>query len=203
MSYDYQKKYICPRLLDYILIVGTHHPNRNNSVAQTPELLRRYPRDDHTDFPLPPDVVFFCQPEGCFSVGPKRLTLSEYTCFVFTLTDKDSGKSRYGICMNFFRTFERRYERSRLGSGPYSTNKNVSTVDNSFLAKHKILPKTTNKEKSPRHVKNNTLTSFCILSHHPFFSMFRECLFMLKQIIESCSERSSCHRVGGSKNSGR
>ena len=56
--------HLCPRLVDYICFVGARYPN-SNSVAQTPELLRRYPVTDHEDFHLPPDVVFFCQPEGC------------------------------------------------------------------------------------------------------------------------------------------
>ena len=58
---------------------------------QVPELLRRYPVEDHKDFPLPLDMVYFCQPEGCSSVGPKRTALREATSFTFTLTDKDSG----------------------------------------------------------------------------------------------------------------
>lgn len=47
--------------------------------------------EDHKDFPLPLDMVYFCQPEGCTSVGPKRTALREATSFTFTLTDKDSG----------------------------------------------------------------------------------------------------------------
>lgn len=65
-------------------------------VTQAPELLRRYPLTNHDDFPLPLDMVYFCQPEGCVSVGPRRqlahLTTRDTTSFVFTLTDKDSGK---------------------------------------------------------------------------------------------------------------
>lgn len=59
--------------------------------VQVPELLRRYPVEDHKDFPLPLDMVYFCQPEGCSSMGPKRTALREATSFTFTLTDKDSG----------------------------------------------------------------------------------------------------------------
>lgn len=62
-----------------------------NFVDQIPELLRRYPVEDHKDFPLPLDMVYFCQPEGCSSMGPKRTALREATSFTFTLTDKDSG----------------------------------------------------------------------------------------------------------------
>lgn len=66
-------------------------------IFQAPELLRRYPTDDHKDFPLPLDMVYFCQPEGCVSVGPRRTALREATSFVFTLTEKDSGTVLYQI----------------------------------------------------------------------------------------------------------
>lgn len=76
---------------------------------QIPELLRRYPPTDHADFPLPLDMVYFCQPEGCVSVGPRRTgsAVRDATSFVFTLTDKDSSKTRYGICVNFYRPVEK------------------------------------------------------------------------------------------------
>ena len=79
------------------------------SCFQIPELLRRYPPSDHADFPLPLDMVYFCQPEGCTSVGPRRTgsAIRDMTSFVFALTDKDSGKTRYGICVNFYRPVEK------------------------------------------------------------------------------------------------
>ena len=85
------RKPICPRLVDYLVIVGARSPSKT-SVVQTPELLRRYPPEEHEDFPLPADVVCFCQPEGCVSVGPKKTVLREAASFVFSLTDKDSGE---------------------------------------------------------------------------------------------------------------
>lgn len=71
--------------------------------------MRRYPPSDHHDFPLPLDMVYFCQPEGCVSVGPRRTgsAIRDASSFVFMLTDKDSGKVRYGICVNFYRPVER------------------------------------------------------------------------------------------------
>lgn len=69
-------------------------------IVQAPELLRRYPTEDHKDFPLPLDMVYFCQPEGCVSVGPRRTALREATSFVFTLTEKDSGATLYTIKVN-------------------------------------------------------------------------------------------------------
>lgn len=54
-------------------------------------------------------MVYFCQPEGCVSVGPRRTgtALRDASSFVFALTDKDSGKTRYGICVNFYRPVDK------------------------------------------------------------------------------------------------
>ena len=153
---DATKKYFCPRLIDYLAIVGSRRPSTYSSrkappaatgtnttaapsagpTSVTPELLRRYPIDDHADFPLPLDMVYFCQPEGCLSLGNRRPGdhRRDIDSFVFTLTDKDSGtvdifteqnsigevrdlswlfisidtgKTRYGVCINFFRPVER------------------------------------------------------------------------------------------------
>lgn len=54
-------------------------------------------------------MVYFCQPEGCVSVGPRRTgaAIRDASSFVFTLTDKDSGKTRFGICVNFYRPIEK------------------------------------------------------------------------------------------------
>ena len=205
---EYHKKFLCPRLLDYIVIVGSRHPNNNNNVAQTPELLRRYPLEDHADFPLPTDVIFFCQPEGCISVGPKRMSLRETTSFVFTLTEKDSGKVRYGMCVNFFRPFERhksdRKTDRQFSSGSYGSydgNSNILGVQQSEYDSRS--PRTSRKLKTAGRVRNNTLTSLCIVSHHPFFSTFRECLFVLRRLIDACHERSCTKRIGGSRSSSR
>lgn len=62
------------------------------------------------DFPLPLDVVHFCQPEGCTSAGPRKTTIRDSYSFVFTLTEKDSGelcplgtgKKRKLSCPHFF-----------------------------------------------------------------------------------------------------
>lgn len=199
----------------------------SDSVAQTPQLLRRYPLEDHHDFPLPPDVVFFCQPEGCLSIRQRRVSLRDDSSFVFTLTDKDSGITRYGICVNFYRSFQRGHHRTRgeksghaaeaaaqaaesasegsdgSSGGPAST---LSAPNNAELAP----PPSSGEEsgqpgaepnagKSPQHRRsaakmaarnrNSTLTSLCILSHYPFFSTFRECLYILKRLVDCCSQR--------------
>ncbi|XP_062973585.1 MAP kinase-activating death domain protein isoform X5 [Elgaria multicarinata webbii] len=210
-----QRKKSCPRLLDYLVIIGARQPS-SDSVAQTPELLRRYPLEDHADLPLPPDVVFFCQPEGCLSVRQKRMSLRDDTSFVFTLTDKDTGVTRYGICVNFYRSFQKRVPKEKgEGSGGHRVRdgqKAPKSGDSSTTQEERgnegsesgvsLQPPSTESapdvNRSPRskrstkgthRSRNSTLTSLCILSHYPFFSTFRECLYTLKRLVDCCSER--------------
>nr|XP_036872049.1 MAP kinase-activating death domain protein isoform X50 [Manis javanica] len=211
-----QKKKFCPRALDYLVIVGARHPS-SDSVAQTPELLRRYPLEDHAEFPLPPDVVFFCQPEGCLSVRQRHMSLRDDTSFVFTLTDKDTGVTRYGICVNFYRSFQKRMpkEKGEGGAGSHGkegpratrTSEEVGT-ENSESGSSLQPPSadsTPDVNQSPRgkcraksgnRSRNSTLTSLCVLSHYPFFSTFRECLYTLKRLVDCCSERLLGKKLG-------
>ncbi|XP_034536278.1 MAP kinase-activating death domain protein isoform X1 [Notolabrus celidotus] len=215
-----EKKKMCPRLLDYLVVVGARQPSSDN-VAQTPQLVRRYPLEDHPDFPLPPDVVFFCQPEGCLSIRQRRVSLRDDSSFVFTLTDKDSGITRYGICVNFYRSFQRGHHRARGDKSGHTETTGKAASEGSdgsgggqppskSPAKNaESLPASgeesgqqgaeLNTGKSPQHRRNaakmaarnrnSTLTSLCILSHYPFFSTFRECLYILKRLVDCCSQR--------------
>lgn len=195
-------------------------------MAQTPQLLRRYPLEDHHDFPLPPDVVFFCQPEGCLSIRQRRVSLRDDSSFVFTLTDKDSGITRYGICVNFYRSFQRGHHRTRSdksghtetvaegadilsegsdGSGggppsvvlppnnaepaPQSASGEVSGQPGAELNAGMTPQHTRSTAKTAARNRNSTLTSLCILSHYPFFTTFRECLYILKRLVDCCSQR--------------
>ncbi|XP_041075391.1 MAP kinase-activating death domain protein-like isoform X17 [Polyodon spathula] len=198
------KRKECPRLLDYLIVVGVRQPS-SDSVVQTPELLRRYPLEDHHEFPLPPDVVFFCQPEGCLSVRQKRMSLRDDTSFVFTLTDKDSGVVHYGICVNFYRSFQKRHrsrEKSKTTAAAANAASSEETGNESSESGSSLQPasadSTPDVNKSARgkrcaklaqRNRNSTLTSLCILSQYPFFSTFRECLNILKRMVDSCSER--------------
>ena len=190
--------------------MGARHPNRNNNVAQPPELLRRYPLEDHHDFQLPLDVVYFCQPEGCISVGPKRMTLRETTSFVFTLTEKDNARMRYGICVNFYRPFDRKahgFERHKpQRQSAISTSSGEQTSVRGEVTSGSVppvTPRTKRKQKSANRIRNHTLTSLCIISHHAFFSTFRECLFVLRKLIDACNERSCSRRIGSSRATSR
>ncbi|KAF8571333.1 hypothetical protein P879_00767 [Paragonimus westermani] len=200
----------CPRLVDYIVLVGSHSGSRTSSTIQTPVILNRFPPVDHADFVLPPDVALFCQPEGCFNtVGshpprnggdhsvPKRSPVS----FVFTLTDKESSKMRYGVCFNFFRPIHR-----RAGNKKQNTTNGLQTelaTGVSDLSTHdgplsdKMLPVrdspiSTSKPHlhSSNRLRTHTLTSLCLISHHPFFTKFRALVEFLHTLIHKLHERS-------------
>ncbi|XP_032296359.1 MAP kinase-activating death domain protein isoform X12 [Drosophila virilis] len=296
---DQQRASLCPRLVDYMAIVGAHTTppmpkGMQGSKAppvQVPDLLRRYPPSDHADFPLPLDMVYFCQPEGCTSVGPRRTgsAIRDMTSFVFALTDKDSGKTRYGICVNFYRPIERPCSATAAGAergsaagngapGGHAAGVGVGggaggvrgrrssafrreswrksmerSSDSAFSSDYRsnVAPSDSDRELTSRRdsdqqrlhshhypptqssgapasklglmapsadsesggshspsprasrkrtkLRNQSLTSLCIISHHPFFTTFRECLFILKKLIDACNESSSPKRVGASQ----
>lgn len=204
------KRYFSPRLVDYVIIVGCRHPNKYNHITQTPELLRRYPLEDHKDFALPPDVIFFCQPEGCINIGHQRTGFQQTTSFVFTLTEKDSNRQRFGICVNFYRHFSRRTssfhnhnsaKNDRADSSDESaSHTSPSTAIHEQMATNKDID---GERKRKKRLRNNTLTSICLISHHPFFTRFRECILTLKNIIDACNERSCAKRTGASRGTSR
>jgi hypothetical protein len=132
------------RLVDYVCVVGVAKATAGVGPKHvtSPTLLRRFPADDYSDFPLPTNVVSFCQPDGCITINAKKTTggstannnnsngsnnnasthslesdtdirPKECTTFVFTLTDKDTNLTRFGICHNFYRLVEA--SRSKLG----------------------------------------------------------------------------------------
>ena len=125
-----RKKWIKKRLIDYVCIVGVNGldedilENGQGQTIRAPNLLRRFPDQDHDDFPLPRNVVSFCQPDGCVTIcngnreegheaddasqpttenSHQEFRTRECHSFVFTLTDKDTNVTRYGICHNFYR----------------------------------------------------------------------------------------------------
>uniref|UniRef100_A0A8C2AKQ5 MAP kinase-activating death domain protein n=1 Tax=Cyprinus carpio TaxID=7962 RepID=A0A8C2AKQ5_CYPCA len=196
---------ICLPVFHFSLFPLIRQPS-SDSVAQTPQLLRRYPLEDHNDFPLPPDVVFFCQPEGCLSIRQRRVSLRDDTSFVFALTDKDSGITRYGICLNFYRSFQKGHHRPDTPPQKEFFATEKSDPSTQTLPGDSTLPPAGDgtlplgepggSGKSPRSKRsgrpapqnrNSTLTSLCILSHYPFFSTFRECLYILKRMVDCCN----------------
>ncbi|EPB80004.1 DENN domain protein [Ancylostoma ceylanicum] len=86
--------------------------------------------------------------------------------FVFMLTEKDSAKIRYGVCLNFYQCSEKRLLNTERHSGAAPSGR-----------------------KGRDHAVS--LTSLCLISHHPFVSIFHDLLVLLKQIIDSCSYRAA------------
>ncbi|KAG5452413.1 MAP kinase-activating death domain protein, variant 3 [Clonorchis sinensis] len=204
----------CPRLVDYIVLVGSHSTNRTSSSIQTPVILNRFPPTDHEDFILPPDVALFCQPEGCFNVvgsRPARANSDSSTpvrmpiSFVFTLTDKESNKVRYGVCLNFLRPIPRRPEGRKHSTSsvpgfgemsrrtsdmefsqlPPPRNADRRPEDTGLLEKEK-----TQRARSSVRLRTHTLTSLCLVTHHPFFTKFRALVEFLHTLIHKLHERS-------------
>jgi hypothetical protein len=229
------KKYFCPRLIDFVIIVGCKEPatpaqllakyqqqfdlrnsaiNTALSLTQKPELLRRYPFEDHKDFMLPQDVTYFCQPEGCSNINVSSQTRAnankDTTSFIFTLTEKDSARVRYGVCINFFRPIEKKYRCVGGRKTPASSSANTGSSkvdtdedDHEASSKSDRVAESTDKKLRRKRTKKasdikftHTLTSLCIISHHPFFSLFRECLNILRRIIEACHARALASKSG-------
>lgn len=180
-------KYFCPRLVDYIAIIGNANPCIDSATPQQPEILRRYPVQDHKDFVLPNDTAYFCQPEGCTTIGAKQMSLRDRQSFVFALTDKDSGKRRYGTCLNFYRPFKRKY---RATKQLRQQNSLESTSSNEGPAR-------SHTSMRVKALRSHTLTSICIISHHALFSTFRECLNVLAKLIDVCNVAASKKKTGG------
>ncbi|OON20464.1 DENN domain protein, partial [Opisthorchis viverrini] len=155
--------FICPRLLDYLVVVGRNENTDSCLPKHTPQLLRCYPNTNHKDFELPKEVVFFCQPDGCLISNRSTADLGPES-FIFTLTDKDTGKVRFGISLNFFRLLCEDQSDKRSGNevGQVRTEHSAASAGNWA-----------------------SLTTFCLISHHPFFSKFRKCLHLLKHLVDS------------------
>lgn len=69
-------EYYCQRLLDYFLIVGPQKNIENEAGLDKTVILKQFPPLEHEDFPLPPETVYFCQPDSLTRKGIQDLYLS-------------------------------------------------------------------------------------------------------------------------------
>ncbi|XP_060856008.1 MAP kinase-activating death domain protein isoform X3 [Metopolophium dirhodum] len=243
-----ESQFFCPRLIDYLAIVGAHpnsskrsslyelqnngsnndeysgvsstvSSNDENFYIQNPELLRRYPAEDHKDFILPETMSYFCQPEGCVSFKHSRSESNKVTSFVFTLTDKDTTRTRYGVCVNFYRRVGQCYTNNSKNiniNDEQSAKKPQNNHSSVFLRCHSTTsfgksmsqdhPTDQSNDKVTQNISSQpesqdlySLTSLCLLSHHPLFSSFRTCLFYLKSLIDSCNKKINRSKKEGHK----
>lgn len=101
---------------------------------------------------------------------------------------------------------------SRRDSDPPNAGNNYTATHQSLLGvvgpsgdsesggSHSPSPRASRKRSK---IRNHSLTSLCILSHHPFLTIFRECLFILKRLIDACNDSCSPKRVGAARPSVR
>lgn len=95
---------------------------------------------------------------------------------------------------------------SGYGSSAYHLNQpprlgvTAPSADSESGGSHSPSPRASRRRTK---IRNHSLTSLCLLSHHSFFTTFRECLFILKKLIGACNESSSPKSVGASKQTGR
>ena len=85
--------------------------------------------------------------------------------FPFTLTEKETNTRRHGVCLNFFRRCQVR------------VNAGVDDDDD---------------DGDSSKISVFTLTSLCLLSHHPFFVPFSNCIATLRRLIEDIPASSPC-----------
>jgi len=142
---------------------------------------QRYPVEDYEDAPLPEHLPIFCFPAG--------LTLSATekppTFFCFTLTDL-MGDRFYGACLH---TYERLVLGNQKSEEPTVTSASISEDDSppSEDETENSHGKDHSNENDTQEVKHNEAPinlgenqwapkCLCILSRHPFYSTFRDCL---------------------------
>ncbi|XP_030614313.1 C-myc promoter-binding protein-like isoform X5 [Archocentrus centrarchus] len=148
---------------------------KTNTIAYKAGLFSRYPEEDYESFPLPESVPLFCLPMGatieCWPANTKY-SLPVFSTFVLTGA---SGEKVYGAAIQFYEPYPQEcltdQQLSHLGlllPDPHkpSSSNSVAPVTSSS---------TTNG--NPRSVYTNKC--ICLLSHWPFFDVFRKFLTFL------------------------
>ncbi|XP_031465556.1 DENN domain-containing protein 4B [Phasianus colchicus] len=132
---------------------------KGNTLVYEAGLLGRYPEEDSAAFPLPGSVPVFCLPMGAtiesWPAGTKY-PLPVFSTFVLTGA---SGDKVYGAAIQFHEPFpaERLSEKQRLRLGL------LSVVDRRPVGGRSL----------------HSRKSICVLSHWPFFDVFRKFLMFL------------------------
>ncbi|XP_068519371.1 DENN domain-containing protein 4B isoform X2 [Anas acuta] len=130
-----------------------------NTLVYEAGLLGRYPEQDSEAFPLPESVPVFCLPMGATIESwpaDTKYPLPVFSTFVLTGA---SGDKVYGAAIQFHEAFarERLSEKQRLRLGL------LSVVDRRPIGGRSV----------------QTRKSICVLSHWPFFDVFRKFLMFI------------------------
>lgn len=147
------------RLIDYFVVIGspftaliplanhnTHDPLR---IPYTPQILDRYPLDDHDNTSFPSGLTLFCLPEGLhLTTKPKPASF-----FSFVQTS-DTGSRLIGCCFTFYEPLND-FQRKSLNN--LIDQSNELDISSSALA----------------HVKFYVPRCLCLVSQWPFVSSFK------------------------------
>ncbi|XP_030820997.1 LOW QUALITY PROTEIN: DENN domain-containing protein 4B [Camarhynchus parvulus] len=132
---------------------------KDNTLVYEAGLLSRYPEQDSESFPLPESVPVFCLPMGAtiesWPVGTKY-PLPVFSTFVLTGA---SGDKVYGAAIQFHEAFPR----ERLSEAQALRLGLLSVVDRGPVPGRSL----------------HTRKSICVLSHWPFFDVFRKFLMFI------------------------
>ncbi|KAG8146921.1 hypothetical protein E2320_013995 [Naja naja] len=132
---------------------------KGNTLVYEAGLLSRFPEEDNEVFPLPESVPVFCLPMGATIESWPADTKYQLPVFsTFVLTGA-SGDKVYGAAMQFYESFPR----DRLTDRQSMCLNLLTVVDRRPI---------TNKSVQTRK-------SICVLSHWPFFDVFRKFLTFL------------------------
>lgn len=83
-----------------------------------------------------------------------------------------------------------------IGQAPPRLGITAPSADSESCGSNSPSPRASRRRSK---IRNHSLTSLCLISHHPFFTTFRECLFVLKKLIGACNESSNSRCSGGSR----
>ncbi|XP_034241706.1 DENN domain-containing protein Crag isoform X3 [Thrips palmi] len=131
--------------------------NRANLISYKPDILSRYPRHDHSNFPFPLSVPLFCLPMGAsLECWPKKAMQPRPVFSTFVLTVSDASEKVYGSAITFYEP----YPEEQL------TDEQLEQLQ---------LP----EDAEPEEFTYNVNKSICLLSHWPFFDTFEHFLLFL------------------------
>ncbi|XP_051996074.1 C-myc promoter-binding protein-like [Xyrauchen texanus] len=144
---------------------------KTNSIAYKAELLSRYPEDDYTSFPLPESVPMFCLPMGVtVERWSPHVKYSLPTFSTFVLTGA-SGDKVYGAALQFFEAYPeehltdmQRKQLQTMESKVTQTTKSSCTISTCATGTSEVM---------------HTNKCICVLSHWPFFDVFKKFLTFL------------------------
>ncbi|KAG1687290.1 DENN domain-containing protein 4C [Nymphon striatum] len=142
--------------------------HRPKLLCFKPEILGRYPVEDHENFPLPSSVPLFCLPMGAtLESWPDKARQPRPLFSTFVLTVSDAVEKVFGAAVTFYEN----YPQDKLSA---DQKKELGTSSNRYS------------------VHGNK--SICILSHWPFFDTFEKFLHYLHTMSISGSHHLPLER---------